>query len=282
MANSPHNQANKKALLLAAWGASTAQGRSGLIQFEHKCRMRFSLPVRWAYTSQLLRDRLTLQRQKSDSVFKALRRLRYEGCQGVAIQPLQTIAGREYEAVSLAARQIEAETGLNCALGAPLLGADPALVAHTLAQSLPAGRAKDENVVFMGHGGQHAGVASYMALAEAIAKIETGIFIGVMSGAGELSHILPRLDSERVWLIPLLSSVGQHALRDMAGPEPHSWKSRIEQAGHICLPVLSGLVQAPGICDIWLNHLENALDRLGEDKSCDASEAPDRLPDAAV
>lgn len=37
-----------------------------------------------------------------------------------------------------------------------------------------------------------------------------------MNGAVSLEDILPRLTSSRVWLMPLLSVVGRHALQDMA------------------------------------------------------------------
>lgn len=252
----------RKAVLLAAWGASTAQGRFGLIHFEDQCRARFAWPIRWAYTSQILRSRLTSQRQKSDSVYKALKRLHYEGYEAVAIQPLQTIAGREYEAVLLAAAQISAETGMACAVGDPLLASPAHVVASALVRSLPKERDPGENVIFMGHGGQHQAVEAYAGLARAMQKIEQGVFIGVMNGEQELAHILPQLDSHRVWLLPLLSSVGQHTLRDMAGANDSSWKSRLEKAGYRCQPVLAGMIEAPELASIWQDNLDAALAAL--------------------
>ena len=69
----------KRAILLVAFGASSAQGQSALKSFDARVRARFpGLPVRWAYTSLLLRERLARARQKSDSVLKALRRLCFE------------------------------------------------------------------------------------------------------------------------------------------------------------------------------------------------------------
>ena len=44
----------KRAILLVAFGASSAQGQSALKNFDARVRARFpGLPVRWAYTSLL-------------------------------------------------------------------------------------------------------------------------------------------------------------------------------------------------------------------------------------
>ena len=66
-----------------------------------------------------------------------------------------------------------------------------------------------------------------------------------MSPPNELETIIPSLVSEVVWLMPLLSVVGKHAINDMAGSAADSWRSRIEAAGRRCNPVLKGI---SGIC----------------------------------
>lgn len=91
--------------------------------FDARVRERFpGVPVRWAYTSLLLRERLAKARQKSDSVLKAFGRLSFEKFTEVALQPLQTIPGREHGEVCAAASEAVAEDGLICRVGAPLLG----------------------------------------------------------------------------------------------------------------------------------------------------------------
>jgi sirohydrochlorin cobaltochelatase len=59
--------------------------------------------------------------------------------------------------------------------------------------------------------------------------------------------------------LPLLSVIGRHALRDLAGPEEQSWKSRFEAAGVACTPVLKGSAEYSGFIQIWLDHLALAL-----------------------
>lgn len=253
----------KRAILLAAFGAGNPYGRAGLGAFEAECRARFpGLPIRWAYTSPILRERLARQKQKSDSVAKALWRLHFENFDSVAIQPLQTLPGREYEELCLAVDEVRGQGRMECAVGKPLLGASMAAVTAALLQYIPELRLPDENVIFMGHGAKHAAQSLYVDLGSELAKTDSRVFIGTMAGALCLEKLLPKLSSREVWLLPLLSCIGQHALRDMAGSEPQSWKTRLERAGHFCRPVLSGMVESPGLANIWLGHLEVALATL--------------------
>lgn len=255
----------RRAILLTAFGASSAQGQKALKDFDAQVRERFpGVPVRWAYTSLLLRERLARARQKSDSVRKALRRLSFEKFTEVALQPLQTIPGREHAEVCAAVDEAAAEDGLACRVGAPLLATaqDVEQAALALMRHLPPERAPGEDVVLMGHGARHAAVARYEDLARAVRDLDAHVHVGTMNGAVSLEDILPRLVSPRVWLMPLLSVVGRHALRDMAGEGGQSWRSRIEAHGRQCLPVLKGTAEYAGFAEIWLRHLEQAAQAL--------------------
>lgn len=257
----------KKAILLAAYGAGTVRGRDGIRAFENLCRMRFpNFPLRWAYTSLKLRERIALERQKSDSVHKALMRLYFEKYECIAIQPLQTISGREYEDVFQNAMGIATEKGLKVVLGRPLLSecANLERIAGALLEALPTERKTNENVIFMGHGARHPAVNLYDRLAQVLFAMDRGVYIGTLSGERRLEKILPQLHSRRVWLIPLLSLIGGHALRDMAGDNADSWKSRINLSGHECIPVLRGLSQNSAVAQIWLDNLAGALEKLDE------------------
>lgn len=259
----------KKAILLAAYGAGTVSGRDGIRAFEGLCKTRFpDIPLRWAYTSLKLRERIALERQKSDSVRKALMRLYFEKYESVAIQPLQTISGREYEDVFRSAMGIAEEKGLKIALGKPLLsqGDNLEIAARALLKALPPERAEDENVIFMGHGARHPAVNLYDSLACILSSLDKNVFIGTLSGTRRLEKILPQLCSKRVWLIPLLSLVGGHALSDMAGDNADSWKSRINSSRHECIPVMRGLSQSEAVAQIWLDNLAGALKSLENQK----------------
>ncbi|MBD5640976.1 MAG: sirohydrochlorin cobaltochelatase [Desulfovibrio sp.] len=254
----------RKALLLVAYGASNPASRFALAGFEARCRGLFpGIPIRWAYTSTIMRERLARQRQKSDSVAKALTRLYFEKYDAIAIQPLHLIAGREYEEVRSAVESARSGFGLACALGAPLLAADTGKVARALLEHLPCGRKPGEDVIFMAHGARHSSEQMYFDLAAEAARLDPHIHIGTMSGSLALEAIIAKLRSRVVWLLPLLSSVGLHAVRDMAGPDEQSWRGRIEASGRTCRPVLSGMVEGNALAGIWIEHLAKAVGELG-------------------
>lgn len=252
----------KRAILLAAYGASTTHAKARLGKFEEKCRCRFpGIPIRWAYTSTAIRDRIARQRQKSDSIPKALMRLYYEKYEAVAIQPLQTIPGREYEEVCQQAAAIQEQVPIKIALGEPLLmpGDNIGLVADALLADLPRERTSCQDIVFMGHGARHPAGILYYNLAESFRNKDPRVFVGTMNGVNQLEELMPLLTSERVYLLPLLANIGIHAVRDMGGAHEASWRSRINAQGHTCEVVLRGLAEMEHTSLFWLDNLAKAL-----------------------
>jgi len=255
----------KQGILLAAFGSSNRQSESALQLFDAEVRARFpGLPVRWAFTSLLVRERLAEERKKTDSVRKALEKMAFERYSRVAVQPLQCIPGREYGDLLEEALALGRERGMAVQVGTPLLHSDDdvAAAAAALLRHLPTERTENEAVVWVGHGACHPATARYEALANAVRSRDPSVYVGTMSDATALPRIIEELrerQSRHAWLMPLLSVVGSHALRDLAGPEEQSWKSRFEAAGIACTPVLKGSAEHPGFIQIWLDHLELAL-----------------------
>lgn len=253
----------KCAILLAAYGVSTLQSDSALKRFDATVRAHFpNIPVRWAFTSCMVRQRMAQARKKSDSIQKALEKFRFERFTHIAVQPLQTIPGREHSEVGLAVQ--EAAQDMVICTGSPLLAtpADVQAAALALVQHLPAERSPDEDVVFMGHGAKHAAVSRYEDLAQQVRALDRHVHVGAMNGSTTLDGILPTLSSKRVWLMPLLSVVGRHALNDMAGEAPTSWKQRISSAGHDCVPVMKGIAEYQAVAALWIDHLTQAMTAL--------------------
>lgn len=264
----------KTGILLAAFGSSGVRGEKALRVFADMAGAAFpGIFVRWAYTSDLMRDRLAAAGKKTDSVKKALRRMGFERYTHVAVQSLHLIPGLEYEALLEETEAARREGGPpRIEVGLPLLHdeEDVRLAARALLAHLPADRRPDEPVVCMGHGTWHTGAVSYAALAGTVGAVDERIVIGALSGAHGIESVLPALEDiarkdggrARVWLLPLLSIIGKHAEKDMAGEGAASWRGRIEAAGFSCTPVLTGTVEYPGFARIWLAHLAVALEAL--------------------
>lgn len=262
----------RQGILLAAFGAGNPQSQSTIQLFDARVRARFAnLPVRWAFTSPILRERLAAVKKKTDSVTKALQKMCFEKYTHIVVQPLQTIPGKEYADVLHAVDRVcRTQPTVRMAVGGPLLAtqADVAATAQAVVHHVPEERAPDEPVVFMGHGAEHPAVACYADLAKAVRALDSQVYVGAMHGAVTLETILPHLpfgaSGKRVWLLPLLSTVGRHALTDMAGADVSSWRSRIEARGCPCVPVLKGTAEYTAFMDIWIEHLAQALHRVCE------------------
>ncbi|MCR4667598.1 MAG: sirohydrochlorin cobaltochelatase [Desulfovibrio sp.] len=255
----------KKAILLVAFGTMTVQGRHVLAVFDKRVRAHFpGISVRWAYTSTPLRERLALRRCKSDSVEKALRKMLFEHFERIVVQPLQTISGFEHEEILNIIGDLGGRGDTEIAVGAPLLACEEDVfrVAATLLSHLPENREEGEDVIFMGHGSKHPANVRYAELHSAVQARDVHVHVGTMQGPITLKTLLPSLSSRRVWLMPLLSTVGRHTLNDMAGPGRNSWRMRLEAEGYLCEPVLKGTVEHSGIADIWLDHLLDVAEPL--------------------
>jgi len=259
----------KHGILLVAFGSGNLRGTATLRSVQATAEERFGLPVRWAFTSELVRHRLARSRTKSDSVLKALNRMRFERYTHIAVQSLHLLPGLEYCSVAEACAAAMKEGPLTISLGQPLLATPESIhaAAHALIKHLSPLRNPDEPVVCMAHGSRHDSESQYLLWNECVQKLDPMVHIACMKGMLPLDTLLPRLaeqapPSRRVWLLPLLSLVGRHTLEDMAGASPESWKSRIEAAGFCCLPELRGLADDPAFIDIWMHSLEAALSTL--------------------
>ena len=267
----PANSGRKTGILLAAFGSTSPLGETALSLFADQVRRTFpGIPVRWAFTSDRMRSRLAAAGKKTDSVKKALCRMGFERYTHVAVQSLHLIPGQEYETLLEETKSAAAAGGPGrIAVGLPLLheAADVPQAAEALLRHLPEDRAADEAVLCMGHGTWHSGAAGYQALSEAVAARDGKIFIGTLEGGRGIDYLLPGIaasGAKTVWLLPLLSVIGKHAEKDMAGEHPESWRNRIAAAGFTCRCLLVGTIEYEGFAQIWLEHLRAALQQLAK------------------
>ncbi|MDR2050712.1 MAG: sirohydrochlorin cobaltochelatase [Deltaproteobacteria bacterium] len=256
----------KQAILLAAYGAGGVQGAGALRWFESKVRDNFpSSSIRWAFTSMLMRRRLTASRKKNDSVKKALCRLGFEKYDRVTVQSLHLIPGSEYDGMLE-----EIEEARYCgappqiSVGLPLLhdAGDIAQTALALLRHLPEERGPEEAVIWIGHGAQSEGGAAYALLTEAAQRLDPKVFVGTLSGEpgiGDILEALRQTRSSRAWLMPLLSVVGKHAAEDIAGEKKDSWRGILLKNGIACRSVLRGAIEYENLAAVWLRHLQTAV-----------------------
>ncbi|WP_244154313.1 sirohydrochlorin cobaltochelatase [Desulfospira joergensenii] len=256
----------KKGILLVAFGSSEESAQVSFKNIEKKTKAAFpEIPVKWAYTSHIIRHKLARQGIHLDSAEVALAKMADEGFTHVVVQSLHTIGGAEYhDLIRVVAGFKTMGAFESIILGNPLLATqeDMERAVSALLSTIPKERKKGEAVVFMGHGTHHPANAFYAALMLQVQLKDPNVFIGTVEGYPALEDIEALLKAKKIkttWLIPFMSVAGDHAKNDMAGDEEDSWKSILTQAGFKCKPVLKGTAEYDAFVDIWVDHIRGPL-----------------------
>jgi sirohydrochlorin cobaltochelatase len=262
-----HTKSIKKGILLVAFGSSIPEAQVLFDNIDKRVKENFpDMPVRWAFTSHIIRHKLAKEGKALDSVEMALAKMMDGGFTHIAVQSLHTIPGEEYEDLVKTANAFrQMPDGFECiVIGSPLLANndDYMQVVTTMLNQLPEDRKKQDAVVLMGHGTPHSSNACYPALMYYFQQEDPNIFIGVVEGKPAIDEVkvtLIKKGIKKAYLIPFMSVAGDHAINDMAGSEEGSWKSVLVAEGISCIPVLKGTAEYDGIVDIWIRHLKMAM-----------------------
>lgn len=267
-----HDRPVKKGILLISFGSSIPQARQAFDRIDQAAKKRFpGIDIRWAFTSKIIRKKLAKQGVVTLSPSEALAKMAADDFTDVAVQSLHVIPGQEFHDMHQTVRSFEGlPKGIGrIVVGLPLLSTTKDLLrfANVAAKAvIPSSRKPGEAVAFMGHGTHHPANSVYPALSYIFARTDPRIMVGTVEGYPDIELIkgeLVKAKVKQVWLIPLMSVAGDHALNDMAGDEPDSWKSQLAQAGLACRPVIKGLAEYDAVVEIWLDHLAAAYAHLG-------------------
>ena len=256
----------KVGILLVAFGSSEASAQVSFDNIDRKVKEAYpGIPVRWAYTSHIIRNKLAKQGKMLDSPEVALAKMRDEKFTHVAVASLHTIPGAEYHDLRRSVGAFKIMGGFDrVILAYPLMATqeDMARVVEAIIATIPKERKKDEAVVLMGHGTHHPSNAFYAALMFQLQLKDPNIFVGTVEGYPDLDLIQEMLHEKKIkklYLMPFMSVAGDHAKNDMAGDEDDSWKSVLTKAGFECVPVLKGTAEYDEFADIWVDHVGGPL-----------------------
>jgi sirohydrochlorin cobaltochelatase len=256
----------KVGILLVAFGSSEASAQVSFENIERKVKVVYpNIPLRWAYTSHIIRKKLAKAGRILDSPEVALAKMADEGFTHVAVQSLHTLGGAEYHDLR---RTVGAFSIMDkferVILGYPLLATqeDMARAVEGVLATIPKTRKADEAVVLMGHGTHHPSNAFYAALMFQLQLKDPRVYVGTVEGYPEIDTIktlLIRDGIKKAYLMPFMSVAGDHAKNDMAGDEEDSWKSILTMAGIQCVVVLKGTAEYDVFVDIWVDHIGGPL-----------------------
>ncbi|MEJ2170308.1 MAG: sirohydrochlorin cobaltochelatase [Desulfobacterales bacterium] len=219
-----HKASKKVGILLVAFGSSEASAQVSFENIDKKTKAAFpEIPVRWAYTSSIIRKKLAKQGNYLDSPEVALAKMMDEGFTHVAVQSLHTIAGAEYHDLSRTVGAFKVMGGFQrIILAYPLLATqeDMQRAVDGILGIIPKERKKDEAVVLMGHGTYHPSNAFYAALMFQLQLKDPDIYVGTVEGYPDVGLIKTLMLEKRIkkaYLMPFMSVAGDHAKNDMAG-----------------------------------------------------------------
>jgi len=261
-----HKKAKKIGILLVAFGSSIPEAQVSFQNIDKKVKAAYpDTPVRWAYTSHIIRKKLAKQGKHLDSPEVALAKMLDEGFTHVALQSLHTIGGAEYHDLRRTVGAFKVLGGFEkIILGYPLLATqkDMQRAVDAILENVPKERKKNEAVVLMGHGTHHPSNAFYAALMFQVQLKDPNLFIGTVEGYPEvdlIKELMLKKGIKKAYLMPFMSVAGDHARNDMAGDEDDSWKSILTKAGFECVPVLKGTAEFDNFVQIWVDHLSGPL-----------------------
>ena len=260
----------KKGILLVAFGSTIPEAQVSFENIEQSVKKSLpGVPVYWSYTSRIIIKKMAKEGKHLATPAEALAKMMRENFTHVVVQSLHTVPGAEFHGMLKNVHKFGGmDKGIKKVLvGYPLLATseDVQRVAEAIIEVIPRERKKKEGVVLMGHGTHHPANVYYAALAYHLQKLDPNVFVGTVEGWPEIDDIeadLKKRRIKRVYLMPFMSVAGDHARNDMAGPEPDSWKSILEQEGIQCVPVLKGTAEYQEFVDIWVDHLRTALEHF--------------------
>jgi len=147
--------------------------------------------------------------------------LRKSGAGNICILPLFISRGRMYEKVVDAASPLP--------VAGPLIETEEDLKRISAVYARIA-RESGRELLLMGHGSDAPGGNVYRCLADVLPE---NVHLACLKGGPCLEDVIGHLDADRdrILLMPLMLTAGQHARKEMAGDGRDSWKGILEARG---------------------------------------------------
>jgi sirohydrochlorin cobaltochelatase len=239
--------------------------------------------VRLAFTSQLMIKRLNEKEGiVIPSPLASLAQLFDLGYKSAVVQSLQIVPAEEFHQMASLVKGLKGigtKSGFDrLELGLPLLaGLEDckklsSLIPTFLRRCATNGGDREylrdpenEAVVLVGHGTGHPADSLYSLMGGILRKDHHNIFLGTLDGFPGILDVISELNAsgaKKVKLMPFLLISGGHAMKDLAGEGPDSWKSLLEQNGFEVDVQLQPLGEQGEIVSIFLEHTKAALKRI--------------------
>ena len=255
--------AQKQGILLVSFGTSYPEARTALHAIEPAVGQAFpEAQIHWAYTSKIIRKKLAISGTIIPSPDQALADMIDQGYTHIMVQSLHIIPGEEYhylETITKAFQEIP-KRNVTISLGKPLMFTQNDILetAQNMIQVAPKLK-QGEAMLWMAHGTGHQSAIYYPALQYLLSRQSPHHYLATVEFEPALDSVVAQLKAAKVktiYLQPFMSIAGDHALNDMAGDEPDSWKKQLEAAGFKVECILKGLTHYDIFVNQWINHMK--------------------------
>lgn len=257
----------KKAILVVSFGTSHLETCSRTISvIEEQIAAAFpDYLIRRSFTSGVIRRKLAEQSKINiDDVAQALERLLADGVDHVCVQPTHLLYGIEYERMVATVNSYRSKF-VQVVFGQPLMSTqqDYEQVAQIVLDNTPT-LGEQDGLVLMGHGTRHYVNSTYAALDYLFAdRYSDHVFVGTVSFYPDRQAVLKKMVKaggiKKVYLMPLMIVAGDHAVNDMAGDDPDSWKNTFLTAGYQVEIILHGLGELAEIQQMYVERVKQAI-----------------------
>lgn len=254
----------KQAVLAVSFGTSHDETREKTIgaveeEFRAVCR---NIPVIRVFSSGIIVRNLRKREIMVPTLEEAFERLYEHGYEEIIVQPTVVIPGEEYEKLYREAK-VQEKRFAKVKVGEPLLmrETDMKRLVREFCRLFP--EEEKTALVLMGHGSGNPANSIYKELREMfLTNGRPSVYVGTIKTDPSLTALLPLLQEggyRRVVLSPLMLVAGEHAVNEMAGASPESWKGILEERGFKTETVIRGLGEYEGIRKMYAEKLEKLM-----------------------
>lgn len=257
----------KAAILMVHFGTTHDDTRALTIDAINQ-KVKDSFPecdVFEAYTSRIIIKRLKERGIEKQTPSQVLERLIAEGYKKVYIQPTNIITGKENKTLGLEVDKVR-DKFTDVRIGKALLYSleDTREVVAILTERHRQSSA-DAHVLLVGHGTDDPGNALY-SQTDYMFKSQghANFHVATIEGFPEFDDALAQLQKQKarkVTLVPFMFVAGDHAANDIS----QDWKKSLEGNGFQVDVKMEGLGQIPEIQDIFIRHLNAAIESGDDD-----------------
>ncbi|QTA82423.1 Anaerobic cobalt chelatase [Desulfonema limicola] len=249
-------------IVMAAFG-TTRRAMETYSFIDNYCKKRFpGHDILWAFSSRMVKD-WSKKRHDIDILhpYQVLNQLEDQGHKWAVVQSMHLMCGHEFYRLVEEIKDCEIRTSV----GLPLLcePEDYQAAVTIFSNSFP--DIDQEAVIMVGHGTDHPGWCTYLALNYIFSEnFKSGIYVGVVEKNGypprdKIIQEVKHAGYKKVRLIPFMLVAGMHVEDDLAGSED-SWQKAFEEQGISVFVENKGLGFHKKIIELYCRHIENALD----------------------